>query len=117
MNWQTCIAEKTVGALRRFGHALASIAAYRRPRRWADFAVMALLAVGIGLVSMWAGAVVLFIAVALFMRREAPAQPAHQVSGKEPEIDTSWDELWDTPGRRHATMTHEHAYRAFEDDQ
>ena len=78
MNWQTCIAEKTVGALRRFGHVLASIAAYRRPRRWADFAVMALLAAGIGLVSTWAGAVILFIAVALFVRREAPAQPIHQ---------------------------------------
>jgi ABC-type dipeptide/oligopeptide/nickel transport system permease component len=78
MDWQTCIAEKTVGALRRFGHVLASIAAYRRPRRWADFAVMALLAAGISLVSMWAGAVILFIAVALFVRREVPAQSFHQ---------------------------------------
>lgn len=78
MNWQTWIAEKTAGALRRFGHVLTLIATYRRPRRWVDFAVMALLAAGIGLVSTWVGAVILFIAVALFVRREAPAQSIHQ---------------------------------------
>ena len=116
MNWQWWIMEKVTGAVPRLGHALARIAEYLRRRQWMDFAVMVFLAAGVGLVSVWLGAMVLFIAVVMLVRRRGPALPVSRMADEERDIDETWDEFWDSPGRRHANMTHEYSYRAFEDD-
>jgi hypothetical protein len=116
MNWQWWIMEKATGAVHRLGHVLARIAKSRWRRQWVDFSVMVFLAAGVCLVSIWVGAMVLFIAVVMLMRRQGPALPISRMADEERDIDETWDESWDSPGRRQANMTHEYSYRAFEDD-
>lgn len=116
MNWQWWIMEKATGAVRRLGHAFAQVTEYRCRRQWVDFAVMVLLAAAVGIVSVWVGAMVLFIAVVMLVRRWWPARSVSRIADEGRDIDETWDESWDSSGRRHANMTHEYSYRAFEDD-
>lgn len=79
MNWQWWVMEKGASVVRGLAKLFAWILEDLRRRRWADFAVMALLAVGISLVSIWAGAVILFIAVAMLVRRRcAPSRSVYR---------------------------------------
>ena len=116
MNWQWWIMAKVTGTVYRFGHVLTRASEYRLRRQWVDFAVMALLAVGVGLVSIWVGAMVLFIAIVMLVRWRGAALPVSRIADEGRDIDETWDESWDSPGRRQANMTHEYSYRAFEDD-
>lgn len=116
MNWQWWIMEKVTGAVHRLGHALVQIAEHLCRRQWVDFVVMVLLAAGISLVSVWVGAMVLLIAIVMLVRRRGHALLVTRMADEERDIVETWDESWDSPGRRHANMTHEYSYRAFEDD-
>jgi len=116
MNWQWWIMEKVTGAAHRLGHAPARIAEYLRRRQWVDFVVMVLLAAGISLVSVWVSAMVLFIAIIMLVRRRGHALSVSRMADEERDSDETREEFWDSPGRRHANMTHEYSYRAFEDD-
>lgn len=81
MNWHWLVMEKVVSAARGLTKLFAWVREDLRRRQWADFVVMALLAAGISLVSIWAGAVILFIALAMLLRRCAPS-PAVYKNGK-----------------------------------
>lgn len=79
MNWHWWILEKGGSAARSVTRLCAWILEDFRRRQLADFAVLALLAAGIGLVSIWAGAVILFVAVAMLVRRRcAPSQSVYR---------------------------------------
>ena len=70
MNWHWLILGKWASAVRDAARLFAWILKDRR----VDFAVVALLAAGVGLVSIWLGAVIFFIAVAMLLRRCSPSQ-------------------------------------------
>lgn len=116
MNWYWLILGKGASAVRGVAKLFVWKLEGLRRRQWVDFAVMVFLAAGVGLVSIWVGAMVLFIAVVMLMRRQGPALPDSRMADEERDIDERWDEFRDSPGRRHANMTHEYSYRAFEDD-
>ena len=105
------------GAVRRFGHRFASVVACRSARRWLDFGVLCVLGLGVGLASAWTGVVILLFAVVNLVRPESPALPVSLGAGRDRDIDGQSDTSWDSPARRHASMTHEHVYRSFEENR